>query len=123
MKIAVARETRQGESRVAMVPELVGKLVDLGYDVLIEPDAGRRAEYADQLYVEAGAVISERAVPEGDVVLGVNALTSDRARQLRDGAAVLSFLPVSSSHDLVEDLRDIGVTAFAMELVPRISRA
>lgn len=123
MKIAVARETRQGEARVAMVPELVGKLTDLGYDVLVEPEAGARAEYADELYVEAGAVISERALPEADVVLGVNALSSDRARQLRDGAAMLSFLPVNSSHDLVADLRDIGVTAFAMELVPRISRA
>ncbi|MCW2821641.1 MAG: transhydrogenase subunit alpha, partial [Marmoricola sp.] len=123
MKIAVARETREGESRVAMVPELVGKLTDLGYEVLVEPDAGRRAEYDDDLYADAGAVISDDALTEADVVLGVNALSADRARQLRDGAAVLSFLPVSSSHDLVADLRDLGVTAFAMELVPRISRA
>ncbi|MET0999645.1 MAG: Re/Si-specific NAD(P)(+) transhydrogenase subunit alpha [Marmoricola sp.] len=123
MKIAVARETRQGESRVAMVPELVSKLTDLGYEVLVEPQAGARAEYADELYLEAGAFISERALPEADVVLGVNALSSERARQLRDGASVLSFLPVNSSLDLVEDLRDLGVTAFAMELVPRISRA
>ena len=55
MKIAVARETREGETRVAMVPELVGKLTDLGYEVLVEPEAGARAEYADELYAEAGA--------------------------------------------------------------------
>ncbi|MEO6876813.1 MAG: NAD(P)(+) transhydrogenase (Re/Si-specific) subunit alpha, partial [Opitutaceae bacterium] len=67
--------------------------------------------------------IAAEALDEADVVLGVNALSSDRARQLREGAAMLSFLPVNSSHALVADLRDLGVTAFAMELVPRISRA
>jgi NAD(P) transhydrogenase subunit alpha len=123
VKIAVARETRQGETRVAMVPELVSKLTDLGYEVLVEPGAGARAEYADELYAEAGAVVTDEALDVADVVLGVNALGSDRARLLRDGTAVLSFLPVNSSHELVADLRDLGVTAFAMELVPRISRA
>jgi len=123
VKIAVARETREGESRVAMVPELVSKLTDLGYEVLVEPGAGARAEYADDLYAEAGAVVTDEALAEADVVIGVNALTSDRVRSLRDGATTLSFLPVNTSHDLVTDLRDYGITAFAMELVPRISRA
>ena len=123
MKIAVARETREGESRVAMVPELVGKLTELGYDVVVEPGAGASAEYDDELYVEAGATVSDAALPEADVVVAVNALTSERSRQLREGAATISFLPVNSSHDLVTDLRDLGISAFAMELVPRISRA
>lgn len=123
MKIAVVRETRDGENRVAMVPELVGKLTDLGYDVMVEPDAGTRAEYDDELYVEAGATIADEALSDADIVLGVNALSPDRVRRLCEGAAVLSFLPVNSSHDLVRDLRDVGATAFAMELVPRISRA
>ena len=123
MKIAVARESREGESRVAMVPELVSKLTDLGYEVLVEPEAGARAEYADELYVEAGATVTDDALAEADVVLGVNALSSDRARRLREGTATMSFLPVNSSHDLVTDLRDLGITSFALELVPRISRA
>ncbi len=123
MKIAIARETREGETRVAMVPELVGKLTDLGYEVLLEPEAGLRAEYADELYAEAGATVSDDAISSADVVVGVNPLTPDRARRLRDGATTVSFLPVGSSHDLVVDLRDLGVTSFAMELVPRISRA
>ncbi len=76
MKIAVAKETREGESRVAMVPELVSKLTDLGYEVLVEPDAGDRAEYADELYVEAGATVADDALTQADVVLGVNALSS-----------------------------------------------
>ena len=65
MKIAVVRETREGETRVAMVPELVGKLTDLGYEVLVEPDAGARAEYDDELYVEAGAVGHRGPAPGG----------------------------------------------------------
>lgn len=123
MKIAVARETRAGEARVAMVPELVTKLTDLGYEVLVEPGAGEHAEFADALYAEAGAVVADDALSEADVVLAVNALSADRARRLRQGTAMLSFLQVNTSHDLVADLRDFGVTAFAMELVPRISRA
>ena len=106
-----------------MVPELVGKLVELGYEVVIEPDAGAGAEYDDQLYVEAGATVSDQALSDADVVIGVNPLTSQRARQLPLGAATISFLPVNSSHDLVADLRDLQVNSFAMELVPRISRA
>ncbi len=123
MKIAVAKETRAGETRVAMVPELVGKLVELGFEVVIEPDAGAGAEYDDQLYVEAGATVSEGALADALVVVGVNPLTSQRARQLATGATTISFLPVNSSHDLVADLRDLQVSSFAMELVPRISRA
>ncbi len=123
MKIAVAKESRTGETRVAMVPELVGKLVELGYEVVIEPDAGAGAEYDDQLYVEAGASVSDQALADAEVVVGVNALTTQRARQLRAGTTTISFLPVNSSHDLVADLRDLNVSSFAMELVPRISRA
>ncbi len=123
MKIAVALETREGEARVAMVPELVSKLTDLGYEVLLEPGAGSRAEYADDLYAEAGAIVTADALAEADVVIGVNALSGDRLRRLRSGATTLSFLPVNTSLDLVADLRDLGITAFAMELVPRISRA
>ena len=123
MRIAVVRETREGETRVAMVPELVGKLIDLGYEVLVEPGAGLRADYDDTAYAEAGALVAEDLLGQADVALSVNALPAYRARLLRDGAATLSFLPVSTSVDLVADLRDYHLTSFAMELVPRLSRA
>ncbi len=123
MKIAVARESREGETRVAMVPELVGKLTGLGYEVLVEPGAGEGAQYADEEYVAAGAVIADDAVTTADVVVSVQPLESAIVRGLREGVATISFLPVNQSHNLVADLRDTGVTAFAMELVPRISRA
>jgi NAD(P) transhydrogenase subunit alpha len=106
-----------------MVPELVGKLTDLGYDVLVEPGAGSQSEIADELYTEAGATVTDDALAEADVVVSVNALDRDRLGGLREGVATVSFLPVNSSHDLVADLRDRGITSFAMELVPRISRA
>jgi H+-translocating NAD(P) transhydrogenase subunit alpha len=123
VKIAVARETREGESRVAMVPELVGKLTGLGAEVVVEPGAGQGAEFADEEYVEAGATVTGAALSEADVVVAVQPLEEPALRQLREGTAVISFLPVSSSQDLVVRLRDAGVTSFAMELVPRISRA
>jgi H+-translocating NAD(P) transhydrogenase subunit alpha len=119
----VARETREGETRVAMVPELVGKLTGLGYEVAVEPDAGRHALIADEDYVEAGAVLDDEAISTADVVVSVQPLDRDGIRRLRRGAATVSFLPVNQEHSLVADLRDVGATSFAMELVPRISRA
>jgi len=123
VKIAVARETREGEARVAMVPELVGKLTGLGYEVLVEPGAGESAEFADEEYAEAGATLSASALSDADVVVAVQPLDSAAIGRLREGAATISFLPVNSEQELVSRLRDAGVTSFAMELVPRISRA
>ena len=123
MRIAVAKETREGETRVAMVPELVGKLTGLGYEVAVEPDAGRHALLADEEYAEAGALIDADALATADVVVSVQPLSPQAVRRLKRGAATISFLPVNQERSLVADLRDVGVTSFAMELVPRISRA
>ena len=123
MKIAVAKETRDGESRVAMVPELVGKLTGLGYDVLVEPDAGRHSLIADEDYEAAGARIDAQALEQADVVVSVQPPTTDVVRRLRPGTATVSFLPTGQEPEVVLQLRDGGITSFAMELVPRISRA
>ena len=123
MRIAVARETRAGETRVALVPELVGKLTALGYEVAVEPEAGAGALHPDEEYLAAGAVVVEEPWDGAAVVVSVNPLDPSVLRRLPAGAATVSFLPVSTSLDLVADLRDCGVTSFAMELVPRISRA
>ena len=123
MKIAVAAETRDGEARVALVPELVGKLTALGYDVAVEPGAGMHALLSDDEYVEAGATIEDGAITDADVVVSVQPLDVDRIRRLRRGTATVSFLPTTFEQAVVVDLRDCGITAFAMELVPRISRA
>lgn len=123
VKIAVVKETREGETRVAMVPELVGKLTALGAEVVVEPEAGRAAQYADQEYVDAGASLDAGALDDADVVVSVQPLPTEAVRRLRRGTATFSFLPVGQEQRLVTELRDAAVTSFAMELVPRISRA
>jgi NAD(P) transhydrogenase subunit alpha len=119
----VARETRDGEARVALVPELVGRMTSLGYDVAVEPGAGRAALITDDEYAAAGAVLDERALETCDVAVAVQPLPPDAVRRLRRGAATVSFLPGGQVPEVVRELRDGGVTSFAMELVPRISRA
>jgi H+-translocating NAD(P) transhydrogenase subunit alpha len=123
VKIAVARETREGETRVAMVPELVGKLTALGHQVAVEPGAGTGAQYADHLYADAGAEVSPAALERAGLIVSVNPLDNSVVRRLPEGTATLSFVHTNLVPDLVADLRDCGITAWAMELVPRISRA
>ena len=123
MRVAVVKETREGEHRVAMVPELVARLTGLGYDVVVEPDAGAAALHFDDAYAEAGAVVDPEALAVADVVLSVQPLISQQVRRLRAGTATISFLPALQALPLVAELRDLQVTAFAVELVPRISRA
>jgi NAD(P) transhydrogenase subunit alpha len=122
VKIAVARETAPGETRVALVPDLVGDLIALGCEVLVEPGAGLRAGHPDVEFVAAGARIDPTALGQADVVIGVQSLDPDGVGKLQRGAAQLSFLSLDQP-GLVTALRDAGITAFAMELVPRISRA
>ena len=123
MRVAVVRETREGEARVAMVPELVARLTGLGYDVAVEPGAGAAALHTDEMYAEAGAVLDEDALATADLVLSVQPLTSPQVRRLRSGAATISFLPALQLLPLVAELRDLEITCFAVELIPRISRA
>jgi NAD(P) transhydrogenase subunit alpha len=123
VKIAVAKETREGENRVAMVPELVGKLTGLGWTVAVEPGAGDNALIADEEYAEAGAEVDPAAFEGADVVVSVQALDNDRIRRLPRGTTTISFVPTTFEPAVVTDLRDCGITSHAMELVPRISRA
>jgi NAD(P) transhydrogenase subunit alpha len=106
-----------------MVPSLVGKLTALGYEVALEPGAGVAAECADTEYREAGATVDANALHGAAVVVSVQPLEASRLAGLAAGTATVSFLPTSQSPELVAAARDAGVTAFAMELVPRISRA
>ena len=123
MRLAVARENQPGETRVAIVPALVGALISLGYQVLVEPGAGERAGFPDTDYEAAGATIDPAAVSQADLVVGVQSLDLDGISALRRGAAQISFLDTSGSRGLVEALAAAGITAFSMERVPRISRA
>jgi NAD(P) transhydrogenase subunit alpha len=124
MRVAVPAETRPGERRVALVPDAVGKLGTEGLDVVVEAGAGRHAFASDEAYREAGAtVVDGDVLAVADVVLTVSPLTVAQARQLKPGALTLGFLPAAANVELLDVLRERDVLAFAMELVPRISRA
>jgi NAD(P) transhydrogenase subunit alpha len=123
VRVAIVAETWEAEARVGMVPGLVPGLTSQGYDVAVEPGAGRAALHPDEEYTEAGAEIDSAALSGADLVLSVQPLTSRQLRQLRPGTATFSFLPLTSAAEAVIERRDLEITSFAMELVPRISRA
>ena len=120
MRIAVVREVVPGESRVALVPEVIGGLVKAGYEVAVEPGAGRSALIDDAAYVDAGASISPTPLADAAVAVSVQPLPPD---VLTSGCATISFFPAGSRLVDVVARRDRQITTFAMEFVPRISRA
>ncbi|MBD0293203.1 MAG: NAD(P) transhydrogenase subunit alpha [Jiangellaceae bacterium] len=126
MKVLVVRESAEYERRVAIVPELVGRLIDAGLEVLVESGAGTGAFHGDNAYAAAGATtVSDRdaSLAVADVIVSVHPLPPTGVRYLRRGAITISFLPTSQDLSLVRFMRDAGITAFSLELVPRISRA
>jgi NAD(P) transhydrogenase subunit alpha len=123
MKVALPRETRPHERRVALVPAALSRLTEAGLQVAVEPGAGAAAGYRDEAYAEAGATVTEDALDGAEVLLGVQPPIPEQVKRLADGAVTVSFLPAAQELPLVRTLRDTGRTAFAMELVPRISRA
>ena len=124
MQIAVAKEIRSGEARVALVPDIISKLTKAGLDVVIEAGAGIAAGFQDSEFTAAGATVKSGNVISGaDVVASVTALTPDQMKSLKKGALTISFLSPTMSVDSIEAAATAGVTALSLELVPRISRA
>src|SRR3954454_4590541 len=124
MRIGVPKETASGEQRVALVPEVVAKLKTGGLDVVVERGAGAAASFTDEAYAEAGATLGSREDAFGaDVVVKVAPPSAEEASALRADAVFIGFLAPLTDPDGVARLRDRGVTAFAMESVPRITRA
>ncbi len=126
MNIVVLRETQDGEARVALMPESVKKLVGLGASVHIESSAGLSAARTDDEYREAGAEVStdrEALLADADVLAVVNRPTANDFARLKKGAVVIGFLrPLDEPAALLPAL-DRSVTAFSVELIPRITRA
>jgi NAD(P) transhydrogenase subunit alpha len=124
MRVAVPREIRDGEKRVALVPDIISKLTKLGYEVVIESGAGVHAQATDELFTAAGATVkSGNVISDADVVLSVTSLTPAQISSLKKGAVTISFLSPVTGVDSIEAATSAGVTAFSLELVPRISRA
>jgi NAD(P) transhydrogenase subunit alpha len=124
MKVCVPKELREGEKRVALVPDVINKLTKLGYQVAIESGAGAHAQASDDQYRSAGASVISGDVLEGaDVILSVQPLTPAQMGKVKKGAVTISFLSPTTSIDSIDAAASAGVTAFSLELVPRISRA
>ncbi len=124
MRIAVAKEIRSGEARVALVPDIISKLTKAGLEVVIEAGAGIASGFQDSEFTAAGATVkSGNVISDADVVASVTALTPDQMKSLKKGALTISFLSPTTSVDSIEAAAGAGVTALSLELVPRISRA
>jgi H+-translocating NAD(P) transhydrogenase subunit alpha len=125
MRIGVPKETAPGEHRVALVPEIVGKLKAKGLDVLVQQGAGSDALLSDAAFAEAGAQITGEAaeVWSSDVVVTIAPPDPQQIRALGSGSILIGFLAPLSSPQTTRALADAHATAFAMEAIPRISRA
>jgi len=126
MKLGVLRETHPGERRVAATPDSVRKLIELGFEVHVERDAGAAASYDDAAYQAAGAHVAESAaatVQGAAVVLKLRAPTDVEVDRLEAGTTLISFLWPAQNPALVERLAARGVTALAMDRIPRTTRA
>ncbi|MDX2242600.1 MAG: Re/Si-specific NAD(P)(+) transhydrogenase subunit alpha [Leptolyngbyaceae cyanobacterium bins.302] len=130
MRIAIAKEIESGERRVALIPDTIGRLVKQGFEIWVERGAGEAAYFSDQAYVEAGAAI----VPDAETAFSADLVLKVKPPQRREdgrheasllqpGSALISFLDPLGNPDLCQQLAERNVTAFSMELIPRISRA
>jgi NAD(P) transhydrogenase subunit alpha len=124
MRVAVPKEIKQGEKRVALVPDVINKLTRLGLEVVIESGAGTESQASDLQFTEQGATVKKSEVlSDADVVLSVQPLTPAQIATLKKGAITISFLSPVTAVDSIDAATKAGVTAFSLELVPRISRA
>jgi NAD(P) transhydrogenase subunit alpha len=123
MRIAVARETDPVEDRVAATPDTVKKMKALGAEVAVEPGAGVKSGIPDAEFTAAGATVVDTAIDGADVVLKVRRPTSSELARYERGALVIAVMDPYGADAALKAMADAGVTAFAMELIPRITRA
>lgn len=124
LTVGVLSEAHATESRVALVPEVAAKFAALGARIVIQAQAGAGIRIPDSAFVDCELLATaEQVLAESDVLLKVNPPTVTEVRALRAGAVVVGFMQAHRNLDLVKQMRDDRITSFAMELVPRISRA
>jgi H+-translocating NAD(P) transhydrogenase subunit alpha len=122
MRLGVPKETAPGERRVALVPEVARRLGEAGFDVVVERGAGTAASFPDEAFVEAGARVVESAF-DAEAVVKVQKPSAEEVESLSDGSVLVAFLQPLTDPEGIERLAARGVIAFAMESIPRITRA
>ena len=126
LKIAIVKETREHENRVAITPGVVKTLIKAGFNCTIESNAGVNAGFTDNAYESAGAIVVKEKhliLSNTDFLLKVNPPTNEEIAHLKEGASTISFLYAHTVPDLLITLSSKKIAAFAMDAVPRISRA
>src|SRR5262244_3883251 len=123
MRIAVAREVDPAEGRVAATPETVKKMKGLGADIAVEPGAGTKSGIPDAEFAAAGATVAEGVLKDADVVLKVRRPAASELAGYKKGALVIAIMDPYGQDAALKAMADAGVSAFAMELMPRITRA
>jgi H+-translocating NAD(P) transhydrogenase subunit alpha len=121
MKVGVPKETAPDERRVALVPEIVAKLAQAGFDVVVEPGAGEAAAFTDEAFREAGATLGDPW--DAGLIAKVRKPSADEVDRLHEGQVLIGHLQPLTDAEGIERLTARGVTAFAMESIPRITRA
>lgn len=126
MKIAVVKETKAGEKRVALSPTVAQQFIKQGYSCLVESNAGYTSNFSDEAYQQAGCnVVSSKSdlIVQADVLIKVNAPTADEIGLMKSGTILISYIYHSFNAELVNALSKQGISAFSMDAMPRISRA
>lgn len=126
MQIAVPRETKLKENRVALTPEVVKLLIQAGFSCIIERGAGANSFFSDEAYAASGAVLEsdlKKLYGSADVLVKVNAPTVEEIGDMKEGAVLISFMFAATHPEMIEACIKRGISAFSVDAIPRISRA
>lgn len=126
MKIGTIKETKAGENRVALSPDVVKNFIKQGFECIIESGAGIASNFSDEIYTAAGASIVANAkdvCDKADILVKVNAPSANEMAQLKNGSALISFIYHLTNPELIDQLNAKNISVFSMDAIPRISRA
>ncbi len=125
MKLSVIKESRHGENRVALTPQVCAQLIKVGHEISVENGAGYASNFSDDMYAAVGCKLAEanQVLSQTQILVKVNAPTSEEIQQLPEGAASISHMYAANNPQLVEELRARKISSFSMDAIPRISRA
>ena len=126
MKIAILKESKAGEKRVAITPAVAQQFIKQGYTCLIEQDAGYASNFSDKAYEQAGCSIESdkhTLLKDADIIMKVNAPTEQEMMSMKNGSVLISFLYHLHHSELIAKLAQQGISSFSMDAIPRISRA